>query len=325
MKRNDTTAKTLFFHRQAEKSFVFLQKNLQKSTFCRIVKNSNKNLLSKYNKLLFFFILYLNSIFCNISFIKSPLDKENSDSYRVCFWNVANLSVKELKKEKKGTYIIKFINSCDIISFQEVNAPDENIAIVFEDRLEKLGEPFICMEGNSKPKNDSNGFKYVSCIRAELSNDIEKIEFEDINPAFKNAPTLFLMTLNDIKVLIAPYHSTPGSKSDLIAFNSVVDFAYKNFSDRRIFFGGDFNTDKKYQSIDFLFSISYFIILKQMINGITTLNNEKNDLILTDPRTAMNCKGTIWKLNEIYPEIAVKKDLENISTHYPISVDCLFK
>ena len=30
------TAKTIFFRRQAEKSLVFLQKNLQKPTFCRI-------------------------------------------------------------------------------------------------------------------------------------------------------------------------------------------------------------------------------------------------------------------------------------------------
>jgi len=33
---DDVTAKTIFFRRQAEKSLVFLQKNLQKPTFCRI-------------------------------------------------------------------------------------------------------------------------------------------------------------------------------------------------------------------------------------------------------------------------------------------------
>ena len=40
LKINDASAKTIFFRRQAEKSLVFLQKKLQKPTFCRIVINS---------------------------------------------------------------------------------------------------------------------------------------------------------------------------------------------------------------------------------------------------------------------------------------------
>ena len=62
---NDATAKTIFFRRQAEKSLVFLQKNLQKPTFCRIAINF-KNTIHKIS--LFYFYMIAKRVFILLTY-----------------------------------------------------------------------------------------------------------------------------------------------------------------------------------------------------------------------------------------------------------------
>lgn len=191
----------------------------------------------------------------------------------------------------------------------------------FEKRLE---DDYLCMEGDPKPEGGKRKEKYLACIKSDLTNDIEKIEFEDVKSDFARSPTLFLMDMGNTKVLIVPFHSTPGDKNELKKFQNVIDFCYKNFSDRRIFFGGDFNTGSNYQKVDFLADLPYFSVLVQLIHEPTTFANQNHDLIFTDPRTAKNCKGNVWRLDVLFPEKQNRKDLEKISDHFPISADCNF-
>ncbi len=257
---------------------------------------------------------------CLVLKVKTPLDKENSESYRICFWNI---NKSKMRLDSPG--ILPWIDSCDTISFLQISLEEKNLVSSLENLFEKKGISLICME-NSSPSNDSPfKEKYVTCAKSDLSIDIEKIEFEELNPSFSNAPPLFLMNLHDKKIMIVPFHSRPGNKKDLMDFNSVVDFAYKNFSDRRIFFGGDFYMDPMYQRIEYLVTIPFYLILEEMIQQPTTHTNQKNDVIFTDPRTAKLCQGKVWRLQEIYPEKISKKELESFSDHLPISVDCLLK
>ena len=267
-----------------------------------------------------FILFLLFTIHCSLLKIKTPLDKKNSESYRICFWNI-----NQSKLKLDSPILFSFISSCDIISFIEVNKAETNSVSVFETLTEKKGEPYICMENSPKQKENFIPEKYIICVKSEVSSDIEKIEYEDINPSFANAPPLFLLNIYEKKILVVPYHARPGNKKDLLDFNSVVDFAYKNFSDRRIFFGGDFNTDSVFQKIEFLLTIPFYLILEEMVSEPTTLSNQKNDVIFSDPRTAKNCKADVWRLHDIFPDKINRNELEKISDHLPVSVDCFLK
>lgn len=257
---------------------------------------------------------------CSVFKAKTPLDKENIESYRICFWNVNH---SKMGLDSPG--ILPWIDSCDTISFLQISPEDKNLVTSLEKLFEKKGISLICMENNPQHKESVSLEKYVICTKSDLSVDIEKIEFEEMNPSFPNAPPLFLMNLHDKKIMVVPFHSRPGNKKDLMNFNSVVDFAYKNFSDRRIFFGGDFYTDPAYQKIEYLVTVPFYLILEELIHEPTTHSNQKNDVIFTDPRTAKQCKGNVWRLQELYPQRISKSELERFSDHLPISVDCLFK
>lgn len=257
---------------------------------------------------------------CSIFKVKTPIDKENSESYRICFWNI---NKSKMRLDSPG--ILPWIESCDTISFLQISPEEKNLVSSLENLFEKKGISLICMENNPPSNEYPNKEKYVTCTKSDLSVDIEKIEFEELNPSFSNAPPLFLMNLHDKKIMIVPFHSRPGNKKDLMDFNSVVDFAYKNFSDRRIFFGGDFYMDPMYQKMEYLVTIPFFLILEELIHQPTTHSNQKNDVIFTDPRTAKLCQGNVWKLQELFPDKILKKELEGYSDHLPISVDCLLK
>jgi hypothetical protein len=266
------------------------------------------------------FFLLLFTIHCSLLKIKTPLDKKNSESNRICFWNI-----NQSKLNLDSPILFSFISSCDIISFIEVNKAETNSVSVFETLTEKKGEPYICMENSPKQKENFIQEKYIICVKSEISSDIEKIEYEDINPSFTNAPPLFLLNIYEKKILVVPFHARPGNKKDLLDFNSVVDFAYKNFSDRRIFFGGDFNTDSVFHKLEFLLTIPFYLILEEMVSQSTTLSNQKNDVIFSDPRTVKNCKADVWRLHDIFPDKIKRDELEKISDHLPVSVDCILK
>jgi hypothetical protein len=266
------------------------------------------------------FFLLLFTIHCSLLKIKTPLDKKNSESNRICFWNI-----NQSKLNLDSPILFSFISSCDIISFIEVNKAETNSVSVFETLTEKKGEPYICMENSPKQKENFIQEKYIICVKSEISSDIEKIEYEDINPSFMNAPPLFLLNIYEKKILVVPFHARPGNKKDLLNFNSVVDFAYKNFSDRRIFFGGDFNTDSVFHKLEFLLTIPFYLILEEMVSQSTTLSNQKNDVIFSDPRTVKNCKADVWRLHDIFPDKIKRDELEKISDHLPVSVDCILK
>ncbi len=250
--------------------------------------------------------------------------KNNNENYKICFWNISLSKSLELSEKIKVSMVLDFSKSCDIVSFIGINNNINNYSTEFEQQFERISEEYICMEGNSKLKNKSFEEKYVTCIKSELSPDIEKIEFEEINSSHKNPPTLFLMNINEKKVLIVPYSSTPGNKKDLKEFSDVVDFSYKNFSDRRIFFGGSFYFDTEFQKVEFLYSLPYYLILEKLIDEPSTLSNQKADVIFSDPRTSKNCKGSVVSLNYFFKDDKEKSNTQNYFNHLPIVVNCRF-
>jgi hypothetical protein len=278
-----------------------------------------------YLIIFFFFLITFSNCSTFPEIENSKYSKTTEYPYRICFWNVKNLSKNGLERESKGSFIIDFSKSCDVISFLEIRSEHIDMAKEFEEKLSSTFQKYYCMEGKSKPENGKRKEKYVSCVKSNLSSDLELFEYEDNENNFARAPTFFILNLNEHKILLIPFHSTPSDKNELIRFQDIVDYSYKFFSDRRIFYGGDFNTGTNYQSEEFLSTLPYFSILVQLIKEPSTFGKQKHDLIFTDPRTAKNCKGKVWDLNVLFPEIGSRKALEKISDHYPISAECEFK
>ncbi|MCX7997674.1 MAG: hypothetical protein N3A69_01820 [Leptospiraceae bacterium] len=271
----------------------------------------------------FFLTLLVVTINCKTLLLKSSLAKENEESIRICFWNVKNLSIAGLKRESKGSYILKFSTSCDSIVYLEIRSASLDMAKAFEEAFQEKGEGYTCLEGEPKSLESSKRKeKYLACIREEWSENFAKLEYEDETEEFARPPTFFFFLYQGKKFLLIPFHSTPGSKEELKNFQKVVDFAYRNYSDYRIFFGGDFNTGSNYQKAEFLATLPYFVYLEQLIREPTTLAGQKHDLIFTDKANAILCKGKVWRLNEIFEDVEGRKNLEKISDHFPISAEC---
>jgi hypothetical protein len=262
-------------------------------------------------------ILFFININCNS--INSLLKINNNDTFNICFWNINLTKSLELTEKLKVSMIMNLSKSCDVISYIGIYNNFNSISSEIEVQLEKLREDFICIEGTTKSKIKSPEEKYVTCVKSQLSSDIEKIEFEELNSSIKNPPTLFLMNINEKKILIVPYNTNPGNKNDLREFSEVVDFSYKNFSDRRIFFGGSFYFDQEYQKLDYLYSLPYYLILEKLIDEPSTFLNQKANVIFTDPRTSKNCKGSVIRLESYFSEI---KNIEKYFDHFPILSKC---
>lgn len=279
----------------------------------------NKYNLDKYF-IIYFTIFFFNS--CTVFFTKSPFDKIEKDLTRICFWSLPGLTISSLQSKTTGIFIHNFLIKCDTFILTDLNPNiDFSNSIEKIPLFEDLG--FICLEGNPKVKLSSKA-KSLLCIRNEYSPDIEKIEYEELLPSYTGAPTIFLLDIADKKVLIIAYQGNPGIKSDLRNLQTLVDFSNKNFSDRRIFIGGSFYLDQRYQALDFLVTLPYFLVYKEMIDSVTTSTGEKNDSIFTDPRSSKGCKGKVWNLEEFTINLDFRRAFENISEHYPVSIDCNF-
>lgn len=269
---------------------------------------------------LFYIVLFsLNS--CSTIFVH---EKVQEGSIQICFWNVKNLSQTGLHRKTKGPYILDFAKRCDVIAFMEIRSAKVDMAEELSNEFSEIGKDYSCVEGLPKGKKDTKRKeKYLVCANSRISN-LQKSEYIDTEENFARPPTLFLFHFSNMKFLIAPFHSTPGDSNELSQFQKVIDFVYQKYSDRRSFFGGDFNTGTNYQTENFLNSLSYFQILKQLIETPTTFANQKHDLIFTDKATGLKCKGKVWRLDEIFPELDDRKDWEKISDHFPVSANCKF-
>ncbi len=251
-------------------------------------------------------------------------EKVSEGSIRICFWNVKNLSQTGLHRKTKGPYILDFAKKCDVISFMEIRSAHIDMAEEMKGEFSIRGLEYSCIEGLPKGKeNTKRKEKYLTCANNRIS-DLRKSEYVDEEGNFARPPTYFLFQFLNMKFLLAPFHSTPGDSDELTQFQKVIDFAYQKFSDRRSFFGGDFNTGSNYQKENFLNSLNYFRILKQLIETPTTFANQKHDLIFTDKASGLKCKGKVWRLDEIFTDLDDRKDWEKISDHFPVSADCNF-
>ncbi|MCE9501091.1 MAG: hypothetical protein K8R21_11435 [Leptospira sp.] len=262
-----------------------------------------------------------------VSFFLSCIegDVRNSSSakkIRICFWNVKNLSLEGLQRPNKGVYVMKFATICDVISFMEIRSADLDMAGAFEEEFRKNDKEYSCIEGDPKGEHIRKE-KYVTCVRGFITG-FEKIEYGDEESIFSRPPTLFVFEIGYKKVLLVPFHSKPGVKKELEGFQKVIDFVFRKFSDRRAFFGGDFNTGENYQSSGFLNSLSYFHILKQLVKEPTTFAGQHHDLIFTDSRTGSGCVGKVHRLDELFPDLKEEEYWEKISDHFPVSAECYF-
>ncbi len=278
-----------------------------------------------FAKLFFlFFFLFFN--YCSLFLVKDPLVKQNETQIRICFWNVKNLSIKGLNRHEKGSYILRYSQSCDAIVYLEVRSAGIDMAKAFEEAFIESGSKYACEEGIAKGEEEgTRKEKYLACIKSEWADTFGKLEYADEDNDFARPPTFFFFQFQGNKFLLVPFHSTPKDKEELRNFQKVIDYAFKNFSDRKIFFGGDFNTGSNYQKVEFLITLPYFLYLEQLIKEPTTFANQHHDLIFTDKFVAQFCKGKVWRLDELFPEVEGRKKLEKISDHFPISADCKFK
>lgn len=253
--------------------------------------------------------------------IVETVKKKIPIEFELCFWNVKNLSKNGLKRSTKGPYIIKFMQECDIIAFVEIRSVKDDMASEIQKSAEEENLEFSCLAGEAKGSGNHKE-KYLTCVKKSLETELEVTEYPDENSDFVRPPSIFVFEIKNKKFAIVPFHSTPGDKAELTSFQDVVDHLYKNYSDRRIFFGGDFNTGKNYQREEFLKGLTYFQITSHLVEEGTTFANQKHDLIFTDPLTASQCKGKVWKLETYFADVGNRKDYEKISDHYPISAKC---
>lgn len=249
--------------------------------------------------------------------VKVP--KPKTDLTVICFWDIGNFTIQDLTEKAKGDYLTKFIPNCDMISLIGIHPSQTELVSKLEEKLMKIDSSYKCAEGEPKGSMDSREEKYITCVKKTDDAEIIPIEFQDKDNRFITPPTLFLVQYNSLRYLITPFHSTPKNKQEIRSFKHVVNFAYQNYSDRRAFFGGNFNAGTNHLPEDFLTSLDYFVILKQLVPDASTFENQKDDLIFTDPRLGRKCKGKVWQLAKLYPEL---KAGEEISTHFPVSIEC---
>lgn len=255
--------------------------------------------------------------------VDPPIVDDKKQKFVVCFWNVKNLSDKGLDRDGKGIYIIQFIPKCDIIGMVEIRSAKIDMANLFEEKLKEAGFSYDCEEGDSKGSG-SRKEKALVCIKKKDLSSVEKDEFEDNDGEFSRPPTFFHFTFKKKGFVIVPFHSTPGSKEELVAFQKVVDSAIHKYPGHNYFFGGDFNTGTNYQSANFLKSINYFNELAQLISAASTFAKQSHDLVFVERKNEKNCKGIVWRLDELFPDVGGRKELEKISDHFPVGADCNF-
>lgn len=251
-------------------------------------------------------------------------------SFSICFWNAEKLDSKKLVERKnKKNYITELTKKCDSLSFTDIKVDNENLSSELEDFLSKENLNYSCAESIPKLNEDGttqNQTKYISCSNNNKVVEMKVLAYPDTRKDFLSPPSFFFLEItNGAKVSVLPFHTEPGNKNELIDFEKIVNFTYQKFSERKTFFGGDFYTDKKYQSDSFLKSLLYFQILKNLISEPTTFTGERNDVIFTDNVSQLNCSGKVLNLDKIYPDLGGQKELESFSIHLPVIANCKIK
>ena len=243
------------------------------------------------------------------------------EKYRFCFWNVKNLSKAGLERKTKGPFILQFIQQyCDVVALLEVRSAKIDMASILEEALE---DKYECEEGEPKGEG-SRTEKYLLCIKTQQSIPISMEEYEDTESVFSRPPTIFSFSYKKKDFSLVPFHSRPKDKDELRAFDLVVPYTQKKYPHKIIIYGGDFNTGSNYQSETFLHSLNFFVNMAQLITSPTTFGKQKHDLIFIDKKYSKNCKGYVWSLEELFPEVEGRKELEKISDHFPVSAECDF-
>ncbi len=250
--------------------------------------------------------------------------------FSVCFWNLEKLTPKKLTDwSGKNNYLIELTKKCDSISLVGLRTDNDNISTELESFYAKENLNYSCAD--SFPRLDERNFnlsqtKYTTCVNKDKVVDMIPLEYPEARNDFASPPTFFFLELtNGAKVSVLPFHASAGNKSELIDFEKVVNFAYQKYSERKTFFGGDFYTDKKYHTENFLKSLLYFQILKNLITEPTTFTGEKNDVIFTDKITQLNCSGKVLTLDKFPSVTTGQKEFETVTYHLPVMASCKIK
>lgn len=272
-------------------------------------------------KTIVFLLIILLSLTC-VQVKTTKSQKPTKQNVVVCFWYIDDLTAKSIENGKKGEYIVRFMPKCDMFALVGMHTSESGIGLHIADKLKAMGSDYECLEGEPKGNLQTRQEQYIACIKKFENSQISKVEYKDTDKDFVTPPTFFLIQYNSIRYLLVPFHSTPKSRYEIRSFKKVVNFAYQNYSDRRTFFGGNFNTGSNYLPENYLNSLDYMVILKQLVPDFTTFDKQKHDLILTDPRTGRKCNGKVWRLDELFPEQENQDEWEKISNHFPVSAEC---
>jgi hypothetical protein len=247
--------------------------------------------------------------------------------FSICFWNAEKLTSKKISEwTGRKNYLTELTKQCDSISLIGLRTDNDNISTELESFYSKDNLNYSCAD--SFPRLDEsnqilNHTKYTTCVNRDKVVEMIPLAYPEARNDFVSPPTFFFLELtNGAKVSVLPFHANIGSKSELIDFEKVVNFAYQKYSERKFFFGGDFYTDKKYHTESFLKSLLYFQILKNLIAEPTTFAGEKNDIIFTDKITQLNCIGKILSLDKFPSVTGGQKDFETVTSHLPVMASC---
>lgn len=278
-----------------------------------------------------YWLIFVILFFSNCVTVDENLDgKIKPILFNVCFWDVEKINSKKLNDWKgKPNFLTDLTKKCDSISLVGLRADNDNISTELESFYSKENLNYSCAE--SFPRLDENNHilnhkKYTTCVKKDKVVEMIPLEYPEARNDFASPPTFFFLELtNGAKVSVLPFHASQGSKTELIDFEKVVNFAYQKYSERKTFFGGNFFIDKKYHSENFLKSLLYFQILKNLINEPTTFTGEKNDVIFTDKVTQLNCLGKVFSLDKFLPASGSQKDFEAVTSHLPTMASCKIK
>ena len=308
-------------------SILELLKNRTKSEISPVASARETHLFLNFRATLLLFIFFFN--FC-VTVDENFEGRAKPISFSICFWNAEKLDSKKLIEWKnKKNYITELTKKCDSLSLTEIRVDNDNLSSELEDFLSKENLNYSCVDSILKLNEDGtiqNQTKYISCSNNNKVVEMKLIAYPDTKKEFLSPPSFFFLELtNGAKVSVLPFHTEPGNKNELIDFEKIVNFTYQKFSERKTFFGGDFYTDKKYQSDSFLKSLLYFQILKNLISEPSTFTCEKNDVIFTDNVSQLNCIGKVISLEQISIESGGQKEFEKISSHLPVVANCKIK
>jgi hypothetical protein len=249
-------------------------------------------------------------LLCNscLPIYKSPFYIDNQEKNRICFWKATSELRKFFTNEKKIFY--DFTINCEAIIFFDEREGIGSMRYIIENELNRKDNHFTCEEQVVTIKNP-----IIVCLKNEILEDTNPVEIKSKSESLLiNSYTLNIRK----KIFLAGFDIASLSEEIVTQMEKNLDYIYKNFSDRRIFFAGFLDLQKIYNNPVLLEKANYLLISKRL-ECENNSDKENYFSIFTDSASQTDCKCKKWELNKL------NLTKEYSTNNDPFVIECRWK